>query len=564
MKNKGAFSGRLIAAAGLFWLALASFQAVAQEEPLEPLPEDVVAQFEQELEAIAAQQADLAIIDRRIGQREGVMEEVMIARRDLIWTTMVQNTVDLARGVAAQRDLNRDVSAYWDPMVEELSGLPDQIRDAIARLERRVLVPESDLELKDFVIADQKLFADVRQQHELFRAIVTYVGAAADFGLDATDEREFIVAELDDHAANTSGFLLVAQKDLDTLQAAAVTLPNDADVQAWISVTRTRIAMTADALQRTVDLMGVLDLETRLYRQQLLTATGEITADVLDVGIVAGLVADWTAAATQTIAAEGPGMLFRGLLIVVILYVFWQLGKLVHKGVERALNSARVNLSTLLRKMIVSTARNTVVFVGVLIAISQFGISLGPLLAGLGIAGFIIGFALQDTLSNFASGMMILFYRPFDVGDLVDAGGVSGKVSSMSLVNTTFMTLDNQRLIVPNNLIWQSVITNVTAQRVRRVDLLFGISYEDDSDKAETILRDIVDAHEAVLDTPEPMIHLHELGESSVNFIVRPWVKTDDYWDTYWDITKAVKKRFDEEGISIPYPQRDIHIIEKA
>jgi small conductance mechanosensitive channel len=256
-------------------------------------------------------------------------------------------------------------------------------------------------------------------------------------------------------------------------------------------------------------------------------------------------------------------MLFRGLLIAVILYVFWQLGKLVHKGVERALNSARVNLSTLLRKMIVSTARNTVVFVGVLIAISQFGISLGPLLAGLGIAGFIIGFALQDTLSNFASGMMILFYRPFDVGDLVDAGGVSGKVSSMSLVNTTFMTLDNQRLIVPNNLIWQSVITNVTAQRVRRVDLMFGIAYDDDADKAETILRDIVDAHEAVLDSPEPMIHLHELGESSVNFIVRPWVKTDDYWTTYWDITKTVKKRFDEEGISIPFPQRDVHIIQQ-
>jgi small conductance mechanosensitive channel len=160
--------------------------------------------------------------------------------------------------------------------------------------------------------------------------------------------------------------------------------------------------------------------------------------------------------------------------------------------------------------------------------------------------------------------MMILFYRPFDVGDLVDAGGVSGKVSHMSLVNTTFMTLDNQRLIVPNNLIWQSVITNVTAQRVRRIDLMFGISYDDDIDKAEEILSDIVESHEAVLDKPEPMIHLHELGDSSVNFIVRPWVKTDDYWDTYWDVTKAVKKRFDEEGISIPYPQRDIHVIEKA
>jgi small conductance mechanosensitive channel len=158
---------------------------------------------------------------------------------------------------------------------------------------------------------------------------------------------------------------------------------------------------------------------------------------------------------------------------------------------------------------------------------------------------------------------MILMYRPFDVGDTVEAGGVRGKVNHMSLVNTTFMTFDNQKLVVPNNLIWQSVITNVTAQFTRRVDLKFGISYGDDIEKAEKLLREIVAEHDSVLASPEPMIHLHELADSSVNFIVRPWVKTDDYWDTYWDITKAVKLRFDEEGISIPFPQRDVHVIEQ-
>ena len=133
----------------------------------------------------------------------------------------------------------------------------------------------------------------------------------------------------------------------------------------------------------------------------------------------------------------------------------------------------------------------------------------------------------------------------------------------MSLVNTTFLTLDNQRLVVPNNLIWQTVITNVTAQTTRRIDMTFGIAYGDDIDKAEKVLREIVTEHEAVLDDPEPMVKLHELGESSVNFVVRPWVKTDDYWDTYWDITKTVKLRFDKEGISIPFPQRDVHVIEQ-
>ncbi len=189
---------------------------------------------------------------------------------------------------------------------------------------------------------------------------------------------------------------------------------------------------------------------------------------MLDVGIVGNLVSQWGKASVDLLTSEGPRLVFRLLLVMFILFAFFQFAKLVQKGVDRALGSARVHISHLLRRMIVSTVRNLIVIFGILIAISQLGISLGPLLAGLGIAGFIIGFALQDSLANFASGMMILMYRPFDVGDTVEAGGIRGKVSHMSLVNTTFMTFDNQKLVVPNNLIWQTVITNVTAQRSRR------------------------------------------------------------------------------------------------
>ena len=309
--------------------------------------------------------------------------------------------------------------------------------------------------------------------------------------------------------------------------------------------------------------MRALDLETRHYRQQVLTVTGEITADVLDVGIVANLLAEWSKAIIGFVAKEGFKILFRLLLVVFIVFAFVQLANLIQRLVNRGLDSARIQISHLLRRMMVAAARNLIIIFGILIAISQLGISLGPLLAGLGVAGFIIGFALQDTLSNFASGVMILMYRPFDVGDLVEAAGVNGRVSHMSLVNTTFKTLDNQKLVVPNNLIWGSVITNVTAQRTRRIDLVFGISYQDDIEKAEKILLEIVKASDAVLENPEPNVKVHELGDSSVNFIVRPWVKTADYWDTYWELTKAVKVRFDQEGISIPFPQRDVHVIEK-
>jgi len=242
------------------------------------------------------------------------------------------------------------------------------------------------------------------------------------------------------------------------------------------------------------------------------------------------------------------------------VFGFRKLADFFQKVIERALEKSHLQLSELLRRMVVSIVRNLIIILGVLIALSQIGISLGPLLAGLGVAGFVIGFALQDSLSNFAAGMMILIYRPFDVGDLIEAGGVTGKVSKMSLVNTTILTVDNQTIVVPNNKIWGDVVRNVTAQTMRRVDMMFGISYTDDIPKTERVLQAILDSHEKVLAEPEPIVRLHELADSSVNFVVRPWVKKEDYWDVYWDITRSVKMRFDEEGISIPFPQRDVHL----
>jgi small conductance mechanosensitive channel len=283
-----------------------------------------------------------------------------------------------------------------------------------------------------------------------------------------------------------------------------------------------------------------------------------VSTGVLETGVWANLLRQWGQNAWTWFTENSLDWFFKILILVIILFAARALSRLVRRVVEQAI--AKVNLSNLLRRMIVSTAANGVLFLGILIALSQVGISIGPLLAGLGIAGLIIGFALQDTLSNFASGMMILLYRPYDVGDLIDAGGEFGTVTDMSLVSTVIMTIDNQKLVVPNNLIWGGVIRNVTAQKIRRVDMTFGISYDDDIPKAERILGEILKAHELVLDDPEPVVRLHTLGESSVDFIVRPWVKTEDYWNVYWDVTREVKMRFDAEGVSIPFPQRDVHL----
>jgi len=289
------------------------------------------------------------------------------------------------------------------------------------------------------------------------------------------------------------------------------------------------------------------------YRLYMGSVTG-ITLDVKDT------TSAWVAVKGWLTSDEGGLRWARNIaLFLGILFAAWVLSKLFSRAVHRGLRMTG-RVSKLLEDFLVGAVRWVVMAVGVIMALAALEVSVGPLLAVLGAAGFVIAFALQDSLSNFASGLMILFFRPFDVGDVIDAGGVSGKVTSMNLVSTTIKTFDNKDMVVPNNKIWSDVITNATAVDTRRVDMEFGIGYGDDIDRAQAILEEIVSAHPKALKDPPPTIRMNTLADSSVNFICRPWAKTADYWDVYWDVTKAVKQRFDAEGIGIPFPQRDVHL----
>lgn len=254
--------------------------------------------------------------------------------------------------------------------------------------------------------------------------------------------------------------------------------------------------------------------------------------------------------------------LVNAVKFLLVLLAFKIVASFVGRVTRRSLSRAK--LSALLKDFIVNTVQKTLVLLGLVVALAMLEVNIGPLLAGIGVVGFVVGFALQNTLSNFAAGFMILLYRPYDIGDFVSAGGVTGTVDSMNLVSTTVKTPDNQIVIVPNSAIWGGVITNVTGNETRRVDMVFGIGYDDDIQKAQDVLTEIVNTHPLVLQTPEPVIRLHELADSSVNFVVRPWVKTKEYWNLYWDITRKVKERFDAEGINIPYPQRDVHLYQST
>jgi small conductance mechanosensitive channel len=218
------------------------------------------------------------------------------------------------------------------------------------------------------------------------------------------------------------------------------------------------------------------------------------------------------------------------------------------------------NLSKLLQAFMVTLIYWFVLAIGLMAVLSALGIDISPVFALIGGASFIMAFAFQDALGNVASGLMIMINRPFDEGHYVDIGGVGGTVKSVSLVATTVITPDNQVIVIPNRNVWGNVMTNVTASDTRRVDLVFGISYEDSISNALKVIEETTRAHPLILSDPEPVIRVHELADSSVNFICRPWTKTTDYWTVYWDLTQQMKEAFDAAGISIPYPQQALHI----
>jgi len=199
----------------------------------------------------------------------------------------------------------------------------------------------------------------------------------------------------------------------------------------------------------------------------------------------------------------------------------------------------------------------------VIAALAKLGINTASFVAILAAAGLAIGLALQGSLSNFAAGFLIIVFRPFRVGHFVEVNGVAGVVEDIAVFTTTLKTPDNKKVIIPNAQVTGGNIVNYSANDTRRVDLIVGVSYSDNLDKVRSVLTEILKQQDKVLADPEPTIAVAELGDSSVNFAVRPWVKTEDYWDVFFGVTEAVKKRFDEEGICIPFPQRDIHMFQE-
>jgi small conductance mechanosensitive channel len=246
------------------------------------------------------------------------------------------------------------------------------------------------------------------------------------------------------------------------------------------------------------------------------------------------------------------------LLALVIYWVGKRIARLVSnmtgKGLTRTGNEA----------ILVNFIKNIVYYVilaaVIVMALGQLGVQTTSLIAVMGAAGLAIGLALKDSLSNLASGVMLVLTRPFKKGDFVEVAGTSGKVTGIRLFSTVLHSPDNKEMIIPNGQITSDIIVNYTTEEKRRIDLVIGVSYDDDIREAKKILQDTISAHDLVLSDPAPAVMLKDLGASSVDFVVRPWVKTEDYWTVYGDLMEQIKLNIEAGGCSFPYPQTDVHL----
>ena len=531
-------------------------------------------------------QAEIAIKqkNKRIDQAEEVQEAI----------EETQEILQQAEEASLDAQTTGDIGS-----AEDASALADEARDAVAQtvgtieaaIDERTSSSQQAAVEEAISTAEQTRIEVLEDNAEAAREASEEASIAADRALDAAREGDTekatrysevtaeSAAEVAEKLENTSEVIdqaIAGQESAEGSQveegltktaelAAAVAekeMEDKKDILLSVTELRTQRTALSDRLAVVLDELSAKMGTTpegaenefivpfRLYAASVNT----IKVDVTDTQSAVSNIVGW-------IKSDVGGLrLARNLgYFVVSVLGFWVLGWLLGKLVDRTLKITRIT-AELMRSVIVRSVRNLTIAVGVIVGLAAMDINVGPILAIIGAAGFVIAFALQDTLSNFASGIMIMIYRPFDVGDLVTVGGVTGEARSMNLVSTTIATRDNQLLVIPNNTVWQNIITNITGSEMRRVDMLFRIGYRDDIGRAQEIMEAVLREDPRVLEEPEWAIGVQNLGPVAVDMMCRPWARTEDYWDVFRGVTREVKERFQAEGLNPPYLDRDLNL----
>ena len=438
-----------------------------------------------------------------------------------------------------------------DASFAETAGRFDEIR-----VQRSAATPQEigPLELE---IQDLRAWADT-----LIRYQEWALGAADSLRLDVANRWERYDENLLEFAENSVGRLQIAVSERNSLrerirvaQRTSAPATEIADLRLRLGAAETRIDAIADNAANLNARLEMRGYETAAYRENLIRATGEVTGDVLNPQVFLRLARGFFADLWRSLR-ENAGTVFVRVLIVIAFIVFFRVLFSLLWRLAQALRLVRG--SRLVRDLIGRILRPVATLIGLFAGLSFIGVQTATLLAGLGVAGLVVGFALQDSISNLFAGMAILASRPYDVDDIVEAAGVVGKVREMGLWNTTIVTFDARRLLVPNKNIWGSNVENRSAEVNRRVEAVARIGYTSDLQEAMAVLEQMLREDERVLDEPAPTVWVSRLAESWVEVKLWPWVRTVDWWSMYSDLPRLVRLKLAEEGIEVPVPRRDV------
>lgn len=544
-----------------------TLQVAAEDSlPAETVPQELV----QAREAVARLVVIGDTIQIMIASGQGASSE----ERELIRMQALRYIDELARRRREMVDLipqldstsaaADSVKQTFSSFLRLINGLysrsVDEFASRLGRLrEQRAQTPVEEI---------GELQVDIREaQGRLDTVLVgqleTLVAAEA-VGLDVTDDWTDLERFLITRVERQVGRMRIADLERDRLRTQLRDAERAGSAESEIASIRTRLQIAEQRMQGTVasalmlaDLLDRRGVETSQYRRVVIETTGEVTVDILDPRVLGGLLGVVAAKMRDWVGLHGPTVLVRLFIIVGLILIMRGAFRIGWRAIQ---NSGRVKLPRLMSDMIARMLGPVATVLGLLVALSFLGVNLGTLVAGLGVAGIIVGLALQDSLSNLAAGVFILIYRPYDVEDTVSAGGIVGEVRAMGLANTTIVTFDNRVLFVPNRKIWSEVIENRSAERTRRVETTVRISYHADLDGALNLLKDIAKTQETILEDPAPSAFVSELADSWIEVRVYCWVATDDWWPMTTELPRLIRLRFQAEGIEVPYPR---HIEER-
>ena len=507
-------------------VAAQSFQHIAQL--LETV--DTVRSWEQDGLYRRIDQLGLAHLDQlnvtatALLSADGVSEDAQTQLTDLLDTAMT---------LALSRD-------------EELEQRAAKEHESFGKFEQS---PQADI-ARVFIEDLQQL----RQRYLLAIVVQLDTQRAAGQGIEALEE--LVNGRVSLFIERLTGQIRLDAMSLDGLSRRLTDKPLDDNVKAALELVKAKQSESLEVLEGMIEVASLLGIDTTEQRSQMILERGKIDVDILELEVFGALWKQEIETLRSNLTRYTPDLLLRLLLFSLILILTWILAQLIRYPVRALLSYHSVRISSLLREAAISLCSFIIMMVGILVALASAGVSLGPILAGLGVLGIVVGLAIQDSLGNLAAGAMILIYRPYDMDDHINVNGAEGLVKRMNMLATTVTTFDNQSMVIPNGRIWGDTIINYTAHQVRRVDIKVNIAYAENPDRVQVVLVDLLKNQEYVLQTPEPTVHMSGMEDSSVAMMVKPWVRTADYWTAYWDLTRLIKQRLDSEGIEIPFPQR--------